>query len=112
MPLIGYLWSWGDGTTDNIEYTSHTYTAAAHYNVCLTVTDANGCANTYCENDSLYRTTQNSNIVAQVNVVGNGTTGINKAPVNRSTIYPNPANNQLNINFASAVNKVSKKYTH
>ena len=40
-----YVWNWGDGTafTDtNFPATSHTYAAAATYNVVLTVADETG----------------------------------------------------------------------
>lgn len=43
--LVRYVWNWGDGTafTDtNFPATSHTYAAAATYNVVLTVADETG----------------------------------------------------------------------
>ncbi|MGZ3866623.1 MAG: choice-of-anchor tandem repeat GloVer-containing protein [Bacteroidia bacterium] len=88
-----YLWNWGDGTTDNILYTSHIYTTAGNYSLCLTVTDANGCSGSYCQNDSLYRT----NGLIQINVI-NGSTGTNQTTGKyQLSIYPNPANTIVQI---------------
>jgi PKD repeat protein len=40
-------WDWGDGTTSNQLYTSHQYSVAATYSVCLTVTaSCNGISST------------------------------------------------------------------
>lgn len=91
-----YSWNWGDGTTDSVLYTSHTYTAASNYNVCLQITDANNCSSVYCQNDSLYRINNSSSIV-YINVL-NPTTNIttNKFDSNL-TIYPNPANGFFKI---------------
>ena len=100
-----YSWDWGDGTTTDTLYTSHTYTAAALYNVCLTVTDTNGCSAQYCENDNLYRT-NSSNTIIQINVVEN-TTNINqlKNQNNKIKIYPNPTSSILNLSLNSLQSK-------
>ncbi len=34
-----YLWSFGDGTTSNLQYPTHTYGVSGPYTVCLTITD-------------------------------------------------------------------------
>ena len=36
-------WNFGDGTTDTLEYTQHTYTQPGNYTVLLTVTTNTGC---------------------------------------------------------------------
>ena len=89
-----YLWTWGDGTSDTALYSSHTYTSAANYNICLNVTDASGCSNTYCLNDSLYRTSG----IVQINVI-NGSISISQTSGNNSKVivYPNPANASIHI---------------
>lgn len=91
-----YVWNWGDGSPNStIGYPSHTYSVPAYYNICLTLTDANGCSSLYCENDSVYRTNQNANssTIIQVNVQS-GTMGVkNIAETNRGiSIFPNPSN--------------------
>lgn len=48
-PPLTYLWSFGDGSSSTALNPVHTYTANGTYNVCLTVTDANGCSAQYCQ---------------------------------------------------------------
>lgn len=85
-----YLWSWGDGTSDTAAYPTHTYASAGVYTICLTVNDATGCNNTYCDSMYLVRL---ANAMISVNIIPNSTTGI-KENANRSqlSISPNPAN--------------------
>ncbi len=44
---LTYLWDFGDGTNDNTAAPLKTYTADGDYTVRLTVTDVNGCTNTF-----------------------------------------------------------------
>jgi PKD repeat protein len=45
-----YAWNFGDGSKiSNEMHPSHTYLLEGNYNVCLTVTDASGCATTTCQ---------------------------------------------------------------
>lgn len=43
-----YDWDFGDGTTGSGLINTHVYTAPGPYNVCLTITTASGCTDTYC----------------------------------------------------------------
>ena len=43
-----YFWDFGDGFTSTLPNPSHSYESQNKYVVCLTVTDATGCENTYC----------------------------------------------------------------
>ncbi len=96
-PAYTYLWSWGDGSpNDVIAYPSHTYTAAAWYNVCATITDANGCMANTCMLDSLYKMSSANSIIS-LNVVS-GSTGITQHEKDTRDFYPNPANEQLFFN--------------
>jgi len=47
-PII-YQWDFGDGAFSSLENPTHTYTTAGVYTVCLTITDAAGCSDTYCD---------------------------------------------------------------
>lgn len=42
-PIVGWLWDFGDGTTDTVANPSHVFTQPGLYTVTLTVTDADGC---------------------------------------------------------------------
>lgn len=47
---LTYTWNFGDNSALNNEKSpKHTFPADDFYNVCLTITDANGMQNTYCE---------------------------------------------------------------
>ena len=48
-PIIGWLWSFGDGTSSTDQNPVHAYNAFGWYNVCLTITATDGCSSTYCE---------------------------------------------------------------
>lgn len=53
ISTLSYSWDWGDFTPpDSGLSVAHLYPVTATYNVCLTVTDTNGCSATHC--DSLY----------------------------------------------------------
>ena len=109
MPY-SYLWFWGDGTTDTVLYTTHTYSVASYYNVCLVVTDANGCSNQYCVNDSLYRNSSTNNVI-YINVLNNST-GISQiSGLNTNiSIYPNPNNGTFVIESSSVTKQTIQVY--
>jgi len=92
-------WSWGDGSTTNTLYTSHTYSATGTYTICLSLTLTCGSSATWC---SLYYITRTSsaadNEVIEVNVVDPSQpvqpvdeTGLAEASLaSRMSVYPNP----------------------
>lgn len=103
---LNFNWSFGDGTSDTQPYPTHLYSNTGSYNLCLTVADANGCSDTYCDTlsvDSLgnvFRATQGFtiNIVSPAQL-----TGINEIAGSRSfNVYPNPVSNELNIVISSS----------
>ncbi|MEI6817345.1 MAG: choice-of-anchor tandem repeat GloVer-containing protein [Bacteroidota bacterium] len=93
---LHYYWSWGDNTSDTIPYPSHTYADTGFYTICLTIMDSTGCSSSYC--DSSYHVLRTTNTMAYVNVI-QGFTGIKNIPSQPFTVsvYPNPANNTINI---------------
>jgi hypothetical protein len=96
-----YMWSFGDGSPNStLPYPSHTYTTAGWYNICVTLTDNNGCASTFCQNDSLYRMSSSSSMIT-VNIINGSTTNINQSSIYNNSVsaYPNPVKNILNINL-------------
>ncbi|MDZ4663261.1 MAG: PKD domain-containing protein [Bacteroidota bacterium] len=46
--VVSATWNWGDNTSDNQLYTSHTYSPIGVYNVCLTVSVSCGATSTTC----------------------------------------------------------------
>ncbi len=94
-PPLNYLWSWGDSTYDTTAFPSHTYADSGIYTICLTITDSTGCTSNYCDTTFLQRT---ANYMVYVNVISPTHTGIQGIPsTNKVFVYPNPANNTLNI---------------
>jgi PKD repeat protein len=45
---VNYSWSFGDGTSSNLENPVHTYAAYGYYHVCLTIYDTI-CQSTFCD---------------------------------------------------------------
>jgi PKD repeat protein len=48
-PIMNWTWDFGDGNTSVLQNPQHTYSTSGNFNVCLTVTDAGGCINSYCQ---------------------------------------------------------------
>lgn len=96
QPLT-YLWNWGDGSTSAGAYPTHVYNTAGYYDVCLSITDSNGCAATYCDSAVyLYKTDE----MITVNVVSEIPNGILEAQDLKGVLlYPNPAGDVLNVSF-------------
>jgi len=66
-----YNWSFGDGSSSNLQNPYHTYTSNGYYNVCLTVSSTvdTSCSDTYCSYVSAYGNCQANFFVNSV--VGN-----------------------------------------
>ena len=98
--IANATWSWGDGSTSNTLYTSHTYSAAGTYSICLSVTVTCGATATSCYTYAIYRSSQDMSIV-HVNVVNPATVGIESIQANvvGFNVYPNPNNGSFNLNL-------------
>jgi len=108
-------WDWGDGTNTTGLYPSHTYSATGRYNICVTVTDANGCSGSTCQNDTIYRVAQNNSTnsnMLYVNVSQNVTTGVPQiSGLNTQiAIYPNPSNGNFMIETNSPAKQTVQIY--
>ena len=80
-----WAWDFDDAAaTSTDEDPTHTFSADGTYNVCLTVTDENGCEDTYCENVQ----------VADI------TTSIAEAIENGMAVYPNPSNGEFVVEIS------------
>lgn len=93
-----YFWDFGDGTTSTLQYPTHTYAVNMPYYICLTVTDASGCTDTYCDSIN----TGHGATPISLTVVAPISTGISGAEVTTSTLenYPNPFNESTVINYS------------
>jgi len=110
--IVGAIWSWGDNTTTNSMYASHTYSAAGLYSICVTAWASCGDTNTYCYNANIFRSNQNNSMI-RVNVVNESPTGIktnSMDKINDFVLYPNPTKDKtyLTLNVTNELNyKVS-----
>jgi PKD repeat protein len=106
---ISFSWDFGDGSPVSTgAYPTHQYGATGSYQICLTVTDAMGCIDTYCDSlsvDSLgnimYRSTSNTgftlNVLSPVAI-----TGVDEiAQIKLAELYPVPATDQLFVQWKS-----------
>lgn len=50
---VSYFWTFGDSTTSNLQNPVHTYNGLGTYTVCLTISNQNGCSDTYCQTIAL-----------------------------------------------------------
>jgi len=47
--IIGWTWSFGDGSSSTLQNPTHDYATGGSYVVCLTVWNNSGCQSTYCD---------------------------------------------------------------
>jgi PKD repeat protein len=94
------VWNWGDGSTSNTLYSSHTYSAIGSYSICLTATVSCGTSSSTCNNYFLYKGNSSAPMI-QVNVVPPNSIATSIFEDERNSViysvYPNPSNNVLNI---------------
>ena len=93
-------WSWGDNSFSNTLYTSHQYSAAGTYDLCLSVTVSCGATDVYCAPYSIYRTSGNSSVV-NVNVVDPASVGLNEQSSDtKMTMFPNPTKGAFTVQLS------------
>ncbi len=112
--IVAATWNWGDNTSSNVLYTSHTYSAAGVYSICLSVTVSCGATSTTCDTNYIYRSTQSAQMI-QVNVIA--PPAIVAGLANQSnesvdwSVYPNPNNGQFEIKMDGKTNAKIKVYS-
>ena len=97
---LQYIWSWGDGTTSNTAYPTHTYTSTGFYTICLYVFGAN-CSDTSCLNNFSVNKMTAKSAIGKIIIKSKSATGIDEisAAVSPLNIYPNPASSELTIDL-------------
>jgi len=99
-PPLTYVWNWGDSSAVSTGATpSHIYADSGYYNICVTVTDGNGCVNAYCDS-STYLYKGNNNTPVTVNVVLTLPNGIDDMDgISTISIYPVPVKEVLMVSL-------------
>lgn len=94
QPLT-YSWDWGDGNNSNTPYPNHTYSSPGFYTICLTITDAVGCTNTYCTS---YYLQKSANSMVNISVIPSIINEITENTKEETMlIFPNPACDYINF---------------
>jgi hypothetical protein len=96
-------WDWGDGSTSNTLFSSHNYSAAGIYTLCLTVTTTCGAVDSYCSGYSIYKSANNEDqTMIQVTVVDYSTVGIKKNTADNivMNIAPNPSRGAFQLSMS------------
>jgi hypothetical protein len=104
-----YHWDFGDGTSSNLQFPTHTYLVDTAYNVCLTIKTSTGDSCTYCHTigkDYLGNIIKSGGF--NLNVKGQGNIGVNESKNEKTEllVYPNPAKESLVIGYQSLVNTI------
>lgn len=47
--IVSWDYDFGDGSTDNVQNPTHTYTQNGTFTACLTITDSDSCVSTFCQ---------------------------------------------------------------
>lgn len=98
---ITYQWDWGDGSFSLGATPSHTYNTPGFYNICLTITDGQGCSNSYCDSSVYINRGNSGNAIITINVVLPNITGVQNFEDSEAyfSVYPNPSNGNLKASF-------------
>jgi hypothetical protein len=102
---INYLWDFGDGNYSTNQYPQHTYASTGIYQICLSITTADGCQDTYCDSlgmDNLGNVLTRGASGFSINVLPHSTIlGVTEVEeIEELVVYPNPAEDNLTIEYA------------
>lgn len=98
-----YFWDFGDGDTSTIRNPTHKYKSFGKFLVCLTIRDG-ACYSNYCDTiglDSSGKLFKNKSF--EVVVIEQAASIQSKMQNADYKIYPNPANNQVNIDLSNSM---------
>lgn len=100
---ISYLWTWGDGSFDTLEYPSHTYDTAGFYTICLYIEDSTGCTDNKCVDYQLLKT-EKMNSIVKIDVVdsipGLQSNITNSEALQSWSVFPNPSSAKVVVNYS------------
>ncbi|MCE3280785.1 MAG: repeat-containing protein [Bacteroidetes bacterium] len=92
-----YLWDFGDSTTSTLQYPTHNYSWSGPFQLCSTVTDGNGCSDTFC--DSLVAGRSSSTGITLTVVPPLVTSIVELIEPNLLSVYPNPSSSSTTIHY-------------
>lgn len=101
--ITGATWTWGDGTSSTGIYPSHTYSTPGWYSICVEAYFACADTATYCQSDSVYRSSAQMISVYVINTQSGIQT--NTSSMTSLQAYPNPFTDDLTVKLTSYENK-------
>jgi hypothetical protein len=105
---IQYSWSWGDGSSnDTGVLPTHTYSTPGFYTICLSIIDANGCTNNYCDSFYLMRSKNPMVVITVIKKPAEPNGLLNAAESSSIKIFPNPMHDDLNIEMPLLVKQAT-----
>lgn len=101
--------SWGDGSSSNSLFSSHTYSSAGTYSICLSVTVSCGATSSTCVSSPLYKGGESDIVTVNVTPPPAKVTDLSSVRLSPPSvkIYPNPAKNVLFVDLENLRNFVS-----
>jgi len=103
--VVAASWDWGDNTSSNTLYASHTYSPAGMYTICLSVTVSCAATSTTCSAYLITKSVEIENLsMAHIDVVPPtvNITNINTlhgAAFSELSVFPNPTSGEMNISI-------------
>jgi uncharacterized repeat protein (TIGR03803 family) len=94
---LSYTWIWGDSSTNsNGDTPSHSYASPGYYDICVLVTDSEGCTASYCDSNTYLFKDQSGQMV-QVEVVNQLPNGVDNLSSYHFSLSPNPTQGSFSI---------------
>lgn len=111
--VVAATWNWGDATTTNGLYTSHSYSASGTYSICLTVTVSCGATSSTCASSFIFKSSNlESSLMIQVDVIAPSTIPLgltnNVIAEMNYIIYPNPNSGQFELKLNGSGSELAK----
>ncbi len=97
-------WTWGDGSSSSGLYSSHSYSAAGLYSICLSVTVNCGSNSSSCFTYSISKVSE-ANAMVHINVVPPELIEVGlkiQDPIGQFNLYPNPSQGLFNLELNSS----------
>jgi PKD repeat protein len=98
--VVGYRWTFGDGTTAIGQQVQHSYALPGIYRVCLVVNTQNGCEAKICDNVRVAGTTQTSLVITPNPVVNIA-----------HALFHSSFNETVTINIVNSMGIIVRTYT-
>jgi len=104
---LSFVWNWGDGSPSSSgNNPSHVYSTAGLYNICVTVSDGNGCTDSYCDTTFVTR----SDTIIYIDVVFFLPYYLKvkniEAKDDLIMLYPNPSNGIFMIKNSESIHSI------